>query len=131
MFIDFGFNCIVSKLNPVHLVAAQNTEEANVTTGINRQSNFKNQVAPAGIVEPNHQEEDSKETIPINATLISAGFVVLMIIIGIISMGINIDNLSRTLTIKLISDLFRAVRCPIIALVTYQARKNKGPRILD
>ena len=112
--------------DPVH-----DTEDAAVAMGGNHQSVKKTQVAPAGIGRPNHQEEDSKETIPVKGTLISAGFVVLMIFISLISIGIQMEDQMRTLIIKIVSELFRAIRCPLIAFVTYKARKAKSVRIPD
>ena len=124
-----SFYCI--QYNLVSLDAVQETEEANVTSGIKHGPVFENQVSPARIVDPNHQTEASKETIPVNGTLLSAGFVVLLIVINIISMGVTMDDLKRTLIIKLISDIFRAVRCPTIAFVTYQARTTMAQRNVD
>ena len=124
-----SFYCI--QYNLVSLDAVQETDEANVTSGIKHGPVFENQVSPARIVDPNHQTEASKETIPVNGTLLSAGFVVLLIVINIISMGVTMDDLKRTLIIKLITELFRALRCPVIAFVTYKAKKNKGARIPD
>lgn len=93
---------------------------------VKRGSALMNQVAPAGM-----GREDTMDTIPVKGTLISAGFVVLMIVMNIISIGLKMDDLTRTLIIKLITELFRALRCPVIAFVTYRARKNKGARIPD
>ena len=80
---------------------------------------------------PNGREEDSQETIPVKGTLISAGFVVLLIVLSVISVGIKMDDLTRTLLIKLFIGLFRALRCPLVAFVTYRARKSKAARITN
>ena len=103
-------------------------DEAPATISVKRGSALMNQVAPDGMGRASLQVEDS---IPVKGTLISAGFVVLMIVMNIISIGLKMDDLTRTLIIKLITELFRALRCPVIAFVTYKARKNKGARIPD
>ena len=78
---------------------------------------------------PDGREEDSQETIPVKGTLTSAGFVVLLIVLSIISMGIKMNDLTRTPLIKLFIGLFRAMRCPLVAFVTYRARKSKAAGI--
>ena len=113
----------------VNSFSVQEDEEATVTVGTKRASVFKNQVAPAGTRSPDSREEDSQETIPVKGTLTSAGFVVLLIVLSVISVGIKMDDLTRTLLIKLFIGLFRALRCPLVAFVTYRARKSKAARI--
>ena len=122
------FGLKIVEPNLFYVNAGQESGEAPV----NREPALKNQVAPAGIERPDSQEgqeEDSNDTIPVKGTLISAGFVVLMIFMNIISVGIKMEDLTRTLIIKLLTELFRALRCPLIAFVTYRARKNRTARM--
>ena len=117
--------------NDILTIAVQGTEDAIADVDTTPTQVSKNQVAPAGIRTLDQREEDSQETIPVKGTLISAGFVVLMIILNFLAVGIKMDDLTRTLLIKLVIDLFRALRCPLVTFVTYRARKNRAARILD
>ena len=107
---------------------------SNETARAENQPSSKNQICPLQVgpaeAETCRAEPSSdQETIPIRGTIISASFVVPVLLVGLASAVLVDDDLKRTLIIKLTVQLFLVLRCPLVTFVTYKAQTKTNTNL--
>ena len=121
---------IAIEVIPNNQYLATNKVGPNNGSDTNQQSFLKDIVKPSvrsKLFEPNKkvEQEETQETIPTRSTIVSAIFIVPLVMSALVFQLLKLETRERMVLIKAHIEILLVLRCPLTTFLTYKSKKKQ------